>query len=76
MDFKEATGRLLDLGFDLREIAAAVHLGHQTVRSMRLSPEASTYRKPPPPEKWRGPLAALARQRMEGLRRFVEDAET
>ena len=74
MTFKEATDRLLGLGVDLREIADALQLGHQTVRAMRAAEGARAFRTPPPPEVWREPLVRLARERIDGLQRFVRDA--
>lgn len=74
MTFKEATDRLLAAGVDLREIADALGVGHQYVRAMRAERGAKVWRAPPPPEKWRPALAALARARIEALESFVRDA--
>jgi hypothetical protein len=67
MTFKEATDRLLALGVDLREIAEALQLGHQTVRAMRAAEGTRAARTPPVPSVWRPALKALARERSRAL---------
>lgn len=70
MTFQEATDRLLQAGLTLSEVAAAISYESQTVRAIR-----SGARKPPPPEKWKPQLVALARARIDALQGFVTDAE-
>jgi hypothetical protein len=62
-------------GVDLKVVAGALHFSHQTVRAMRAEKGSKAARTPPPPEKWRAPLVALARERIEALQAFVRDAE-
>jgi hypothetical protein len=76
MDFKEATGRLMDAGLTAGDLAEALGLAPQTVRAMRLDPSSSSYRNPP--EGWRKAFGKLARERggrlLELAREFEEGA--
>lgn len=76
MTFKEATDRLLVLGVDLREIAGALQLGHQTVRAMRAAEGTRAARTPPPSGVWRKALERLAKERIDALNEFVEEVAT
>lgn len=71
MDFKAATDRLMDKGVGLDDVADALGVAHQTVRSYRLDPESSGYRRPP--DDWRPKLAALAGERGGELSKLARD---
>lgn len=61
MDFKDASGRLMDLGVSLREMAEHMGVSRSALNQARLDPKATGYRTPP--DNWRTKLAELARAR-------------
>ena len=67
MSFKDATDRLLEQGFRLHEIAAALGIEYQTVRAMRAARESAAARRPPPPTVWGPVLTRLAGERAGAL---------
>jgi hypothetical protein len=70
MDFKTATDTL---GLSASQLAEAFGLQPQTIRQMRLSPNAASYRSPP--EGWRKVLARLAQQRGAELQDLAKTLE-
>jgi len=70
MDFKTATDAL---GLPAAEIADAFGLQPQTIRQMRLSPDAASYRAAP--AGWQKVLAALARERGSELKALADQLE-
>ena len=70
MDFKTATDIL---GLPAAQIAEAFGLQPQTIRQMRLSPDAASYRSPP--EGWQKVLARLARERGGELKALADQLE-
>jgi hypothetical protein len=71
MDFKTATDIL---GVPAAELAEAFGLEPQTIRQMRLAPDARGYRSPPPA--WQEIVARLAKQRAEELTNLEESIRT
>jgi hypothetical protein len=70
MDFKTATDIL---GVPAVVLAEAFQLEPQTIRQMRLSPDARGYRSPP--ADWERVLARLARERGRELQGLAERLE-
>lgn len=70
-DFRQASDRLSALGISIQEQAEALGLAYQTIRLMRLEPEAKGYRKPPPASNWRSILGRLAQERAGELQRLA-----
>ncbi|HEV7590996.1 MAG TPA: hypothetical protein VGO40_22990 [Longimicrobium sp.] len=71
MDFKTASDTL---GLSASRLAEEFGLQPQTIRQMRLAPNAASYRSPP--EGWRKVLARLARERgaeLHDLAKVLED---
>lgn len=66
MDFKEATDIL---GLPATTLAREFGLQPQTIRQMRLSPEAASYRSPP--EGWESVIRRLAEERSKELDKLV-----
>ena len=73
MTFKTATDRLMELGVTGREIAEALGLKPNTVRTMRLDPASRSYRKPS--EDWRPKLADLAKRRGGDIGELAKELE-
>lgn len=71
MDFKTATDIL---GLPATEIAEAFGLQAQTIRQMRLAPDALNYRSPP--DGWQKVLARLAKIRRKELKALVDALES
>lgn len=69
-NFKTATDIL---ALPATELAEAFGLQPQTIRQMRLSPDAVNYRSPP--DGWQKVLVRLAKQRGRELRALVEALE-
>ena len=70
MNFKTATDRL---GLSASRLAEEFGLQPQTIRQMRLAPDAASYRSPP--EGWRKVLARLARERSSELQDLAKTLE-
>jgi len=70
MDFKTATDLL---GLPAPELAAAFGLQPQTIRQMRLAPDATNFRNPP--EGWQKVVARLAKERGKQLKTLIEAME-
>lgn len=70
MDFKTATDLL---GLPATELAEAFGLQPQTIRQMRLAPEAASYRSPP--AAWEKVIVRLARERGRELDQLVKALE-
>lgn len=70
MDFKTATDAL---GLPAAKIAEAFSLQPQTIRQMRLSPDAASHRAPP--TGWQKVLARLARERGSELKALADRME-
>jgi hypothetical protein len=70
MDFKTATDTL---GIPAAELADAFGLEPQTIRQMRLAPDARGYRSPP--ADWERVVARLARERGTELHGLAERLE-
>jgi hypothetical protein len=70
MDFKTATDIL---GLPATELADAFGLQPQTIRQMRLAPDAVNYRSPP--EGWQKVLVRLAKERGSQLKALVDALE-
>jgi hypothetical protein len=70
MDFKTATAIL---SLPAPELAKEFGLQPQTIRQMRLAPEAASYRTPP--AGWENVVARLARERATNLKRLAETLE-
>jgi hypothetical protein len=70
MDFKIATDAL---GLPAAKLAEAFDLKPQTIRQMRLAPDAASYRSPP--EDWQRVVVRLAQERREELRALVDQLE-
>lgn len=73
--FRETSDRLSALGVSLQEQAAALGLSYQTVRLMRLEPDAKGYRRPREPSSWRSRWAALLRERARELQAEADRLE-
>jgi hypothetical protein len=69
-DFKTATDIL---GLPATELAAAFGLQPQTIRQMRLAPNAVNHRSPP--DGWQKVLVRLANERGRELKALVEALE-
>jgi hypothetical protein len=72
VDFKAATDVL---GIPAPELAREFNLQPQTIRQMRLAPDAASYRTPP--AGWERVVARLARERgreLQGLAERLEQA--
>ena len=69
MDFKKATDELL-AGISHEELAKALGVSVPTIRQARL-PEGAKARRSPPIG-WEQPVAKMAKQRAERLKRLVE----
>jgi hypothetical protein len=67
MDFRTATDLL---GLPATELAAAFGLQAQTIRQMRLAPDAASYRSPP--AGWQRVIVRLARERGRELDQLVK----
>lgn len=74
MNFKDATARLT-AAVSLADLARETGLSHQKIRQARLSEDATGYRAPPAPEKWRPAVAKLARERAAELLRLADEAD-
>jgi len=74
-DFRETSDRLSELGVSLQEQAAALGLAYQTLRLMRLEPDAKGYRTPPPPSSYRSAWAKLLRERAENMSKEADRLE-
>jgi hypothetical protein len=70
MDFKTATDLL---GLPAPELAEAFGLQPQTIRQMRLAPDAASYRSPP--AGWQKVIVRLARERGRELDQLVKALE-
>ncbi len=70
IDFKYATDIL---GLPATDLAKAFGLQPQTIRQMRLAPEAVNYRSPP--DGWQKVLVRLAKERGRELKALVEALE-
>jgi hypothetical protein len=70
IDFKTATDIL---ALPATVLAEAFGLQPQTIRQMRLSPEAVNYRSPP--DGWQKVLARLAKERSRELKSLVDALE-
>lgn len=70
MDFKTATDLL---GLPATELAEAFSLQPQTIRQMRLAPDAASYRSPP--AGWQTVIVRLARERGRELDQLVKALE-
>lgn len=70
MDFKTASDVL---GVSASRLADEFGLQPQTIRQMRLAPDAASYRSPP--EGWRKVLARLARERGAELQELAKTLE-
>lgn len=70
MDFKTATDIL---GLPAAHLAEEFGLQPQTIRQMRMSPDAASYRSPP--EGWQRVLARLARDRGRELQALADTLE-
>jgi len=73
MTFREATGRLMELGIGAPEIGEALGLAAQTIRTMRMDPDSPHARTPP--AGWERPLAGLARSRSAALEALARELE-
>jgi hypothetical protein len=71
MDFRTATDLL---GLPATELAGAFGLQPQTIRQMRLAPDAASYRSPP--AGWQKVIVRLARERGRELDQLVKALET
>ncbi|MBW3569497.1 MAG: hypothetical protein KY467_00185 [Gemmatimonadetes bacterium] len=74
MDFKTATDRLSAAKITADDIAEACGVVRNSIARARLEPSSPAYRSPP--SNWRPALASLARERIEELRRFVQEIES
>jgi len=70
MDFKAATNLL---GVSAPELAEAFGLRPQTIRQMRLAPDATNFRNPP--EGWQKVVIRLAKERGKKLKALVDTLE-
>lgn len=70
MDFKTATDIL---GLPATDLAEVFGLQPQTIRQMRLAPDAVNYRSPP--DGWETVLVRLAKERGRALKALVEALE-
>jgi hypothetical protein len=70
MDFRTATDLL---GLPATELAEAFGLQPQTIRQMRLAPDAASYRSPP--ARWEKVIVRLARERGGELNQLVKALE-
>lgn len=70
MDFRTATDLL---GLPAPELAEAFGLQPQTIRQMRLAPDAASYRSPP--AGWQKVIVRLARERGRELDQLVKSLE-
>lgn len=61
MDFREATGKLIELGVTLREMAGAMGVSHSLLVQARMHPTAKGYRNAP--DQWREALRGIAAKR-------------
>jgi hypothetical protein len=70
MTFRKATDIL---GLSANELAEAFGLQAQTIRQMRLTPDAVSYRSPP--QGWEDVVLRLAKRRGRELQALVDDLE-
>jgi hypothetical protein len=70
MDFKTATDIL---GIPAPELAKEFGLQPQTIRQMRLAPDAHSYRTPP--ADWQKVVLRLARERGRKLKKLIDELE-
>ena len=70
MDFKTATDIL---GLPAPELAREFNLQPQTIRQMRLAPDAASYRTPP--AGWERVVARLARSRQRELGSLADELD-
>lgn len=73
MDFREATGRLIELGVTLREMAEAMGVSHSLLVQARMQPSAKGHRKPP--NRWREALLSIARERGRAFTGLADELE-
>lgn len=73
--FRETSDRLSALGVSLQEQAEALGLAYQTIRLMRLEPDAKGYRNPPPRSNWSSAWGRLLRERAERMLREADRLE-
>jgi hypothetical protein len=73
VDFREATGKLIDLGVTLREMADAMGVSHSLLVQARMDSSASGYRKPP--DQWREVLRDIARRRGKAFAELARKLE-
>lgn len=73
MDFKAVTGRLLEAGVSLGEIARACGSSYSAVKEALMDDSSPAYR--PPPEGWREAVGELARARGEALLDLAKDLD-
>lgn len=71
MEFRTATDLL---GLPATELAEAFGLQPQTIRQMRLAPDAASYRSPP--AGWQKVIVRLARERGRELDQLVKALES
>lgn len=72
MDFRAASDQLSALGVSPQDQAAALGFSYQTFRQMRMDPNSTYSRTPPPPEKWRPTFRELASSRARDLTAFAK----
>ena len=73
MDFRDATGKLIELGVTLREMADAMGVSHSLLIQARMHPSAKGHRRPP--DQWRKVLRALAAKRGKAFAELAKELE-
>lgn len=71
MDFREVTGRLVELGVTLRELAAAMGVSYPALVQARMDSSASGYRNPP--AGWRNAALRIAEEREGAFRELAAE---
>ena len=73
MDFRTTTDQLLDLGFTIQEIADAIGVSRDAVRTARIRPSSPSHRPQPP--NWPEGVRRLLCERVERLQWLGHDLD-
>jgi hypothetical protein len=73
VDFREATGRLIELGVTLREMADAMGVSHSLLVQARMDPSTKGHRNPP--DQWREALREIAVKRGKSFAELAKKLE-
>jgi hypothetical protein len=73
VDFRGATGKLIELGVTLREMADAMGVSHSLLVQARMHPSAKGHRNPP--DQWREALQGIAAKRGKAFAELAKKLE-